>query len=135
MRYGELARVDNIAGFDIGPASANWSHSIGASGNQVTASVRVTLRTVSPLWLLTFKAKTRSLYCFRTSLEIFAKAPTASRAAASMSGNFVPNWSRPLNSPSVKSKKYNGINFTPRRILYQSDCEKLIGLLVNIRAQ
>ena len=48
-RYGELARADNIAGFGIGPASANWSHSIRVSGNRVTASVSVTLRTVSPL--------------------------------------------------------------------------------------
>jgi len=48
-RYGELVRTDNIAGFGIGPVSANWSHSIRLSGNRVTASVRVTLRTVSPL--------------------------------------------------------------------------------------
>jgi hypothetical protein len=51
---------------------------------------------------------TRSWYCFRTSLEIFAKAPTASRAAASTSGNFVPNWSRPLNSPRRPARREPG---------------------------
>jgi len=93
------------SGLCTGSAVASSHDPTRLAGNHVTASVRVTSRTVPPLWSLTFRATTRSLYCFCTSLEIFARALTASRAAASTSANFVPNWSHPFNSPSVKSKK------------------------------
>jgi hypothetical protein len=110
------------SGTCAGAAGANSHRSTRPAGNHVTASVRVTSRTVPPLWSLTFSPRTRSLYCLRTSFEIFARALTASRAAVSRSGNFVPSWSQLFSSPSAKSKKYNGIkSHPPANPLHESE--------------
>src|SRR5215218_6101880 len=108
-RAGNMRSRVPILGAEQCVADAEDAHpfsSICLPGNHVTASVTLTLNTVSPLWSLTFRPNTRSVYVLRTSFEIFASALTASRAAASRFGNFVPNWSQPLRSPSLKSKKY-----------------------------